>query len=53
MGNFSWLYADKENNVHYAMLDDVEMDSYLLVPPPFQSKYGKYILWNSCDYFYV
>ena len=41
MGQFSFLYADTDNKK--AMLDDVEMDSYLLVPPPFQSKYGKYI----------
>lgn len=43
MGQFSWLLCDKGNDEHYAMLDNVTRDSYLLVPPPFQSKYGKYI----------
>ena len=49
MGNFSWLYCDKGNDTHYAMLDDVVADSYLLVPPPFQAKYGKYILEKEYD----
>lgn len=41
MGQFSFLYANTDNKK--AMLDDVVADSYLLVPPPFQSKYGKAI----------
>lgn len=43
MGQFSWLYSNTENQ----MLDDVIADSYLLVPPEFQDKYGKYI-YESC-----
>lgn len=39
MGQFSWLYSDTERQ----MLDGVTHNSYLLVPPPFQSEYGKYI----------
>ena len=49
MGQFSWLYANNGNDVHYAMLDNVRADSYLLVPPPFQAKYGKYILEKEYD----
>lgn len=41
MGQFSWMYADTGNTVQ--MLDNVRRDSYLLVPPPFQRKYGKWI----------
>ena len=39
MGQFSWLYADNGKQ----MIDNRRADSYLLVPPPFQEKYGKYI----------
>lgn len=39
MGQFSWLYS----NTGKQMLDNRVADSYLLVPPPFQKKYGKYI----------
>ena len=39
MGQFSWIYSDTKEqliNNHYA-------DAYLLVPEPFQEKYGKSI----------
>lgn len=39
MGQFSWIYSDTKEqliNNHYA-------DAYLLVPEPFQKKYGKSI----------
>ena len=36
MGPFSWLYSDTNKQV----LDDVEADTYLLVPKPFQNEYG-------------
>lgn len=39
MGQFSWIYSDNGKQ----MLDDVEADSYLLVPEPFQREYGRYI----------
>lgn len=41
MGQFSWMYANTNNEEQ--MLDNVRADSYLLVPPPFQDTYGKYI----------
>lgn len=47
MGQWSYLYANTDNKK--AMLDNVKADSYLLVPPPFQSKYGKYILETEYD----
>lgn len=39
MGQFSWLYSDTGKQ----MVDNKYADSYLLVPPPFQSIYGKAI----------
>jgi len=39
MGQFSWIYADNGKQ----MIDNRKADSYLLVPPPFQKRYGKYI----------
>lgn len=39
MGNFSWIYSDTNK----AMKDNKVADSYLLVPPEFQSEYGPYI----------
>ena len=39
MGQFSWIYADTDK----AMIDGRHTDSYLLIPPAFQDKYGKYI----------
>ena len=47
MGMFSWKYANTDNKK--AMLDNVKANSYLLVPAPFQSKYGKYILEKEYD----
>lgn len=43
MGQFSWLYSDTCKQ----LLDDVHADTYLLVPKPFQNKYGKAI-YESC-----
>lgn len=45
MGQFSWVYSDTRK----AMKDNKRADSYLLVPPPFQEKYGKYILEECYD----
>ena len=39
MGQFSWIYADTDK----AMIDGKYKDSYLLIPPNFQDKYGKFI----------
>ena len=39
MGEFSWIYSDtKKQLVNFEMAD-----TYLLVPPAFQKKYGKAI----------
>lgn len=43
MGQFSWIYSD----THKQLLDDIYADTYLLVPKPFQEKYGKAI-YESC-----
>lgn len=43
MGQFSWIYSDTNKQV----VDDKIADTYLLVPPPFQNKYGKAI-YESC-----
>lgn len=43
MGQFSWIYSDTKK----ALLDGVPADTYLLVPKPFQEKYGKAI-YESC-----
>ena len=39
MGQFSWIYADTNRQV----VDNKKADTYLLVPKPFQNKYGKTI----------
>ena len=39
MGQFSRIYSDTNKQV----VDDKRADTYLLVPPPFQGKYGKAI----------
>lgn len=39
MGQFSWIYSDTKHQ----LLDDVYADAYLLVPKPFQEKYGNAI----------
>ena len=36
MGQFSWIYSDTKEQ----MINGRMVDSYLLVPPPFQEKYG-------------
>lgn len=43
MGQFSWLYSDTNKQ----LVDNKMADTYLLVPPPFQEKYGKAI-YESC-----
>ena len=39
MGQFSWIYSDTNKQV----IDNKMADTYLLVPEPFQDKYGKAI----------
>lgn len=39
MGQFSWIYSDTNRQV----VDNKIADTYLLVPRPFQNKYGKAI----------
>ena len=43
MGQFSWIYSDTDKQV----IDNKRADTYLLVPKPFQEKYGKAI-YESC-----
>ena len=43
MGQFSWIYSDTNRQLK----DNKRADTYLLVPPPFQDKYGKAI-YESC-----
>ena len=43
MGQFSWIYSDTNNQ----LIDNRMADTYLLVPKPFQEKYGKAI-YESC-----
>lgn len=43
MGQFSWIYSDTNKQV----IDNKRADTYLLVPKPFQKKYGKAI-YESC-----
>lgn len=43
MGQFSWIYSDTNKQ----LIDNRRADTYLLVPPPFQAKYGKAI-YESC-----
>lgn len=45
MGQFSWIYSDTDKQ----LLDDVYADTYLLVPKPFQEKYGKAIYEKCYD----
>ncbi len=45
MGQFSWLYSDTGEQV----LDGYKADTYLLVPEPFQNKYGKAIYEDCYD----
>ena len=45
MGQFSWIYSD----THKQLLDNVCADAYLLVPKPFQDKYGKAIYEDCYD----
>ena len=39
MGQFSWIYSDTNRQ----LIDNKRADTYLLVPEPFQEKYGEYI----------
>lgn len=43
MGQFSWIYADTNKQV----VDNKRADTYLLVPKPFQEKYGK-VIYEPC-----
>jgi hypothetical protein len=43
MGQFSWIYSDTDKQ----LIDNKKADTYLLVPPKFQEKYGKTI-YESC-----
>ena len=43
MGQFSWIYSDTNKQ----LIDNRMADTYLLVPKPFQEKYGKAI-YESC-----
>ena len=43
MGQFSWIYSDTNKQ----LVDNKRADAYLLVPGPFQEKYGKFI-YESC-----
>lgn len=43
MGQFSWIYSDTNKQ----LVDNKRADTYLLVPKPFQQKYGKAI-YESC-----
>ena len=45
MGQFSWIYSDTNKQV----IDNRVADTYLLVPPPFQDKYGKAIYERCYD----
>lgn len=45
MGQFSWIYSDTNKQV----IDDKRADTYLLVPKPFQKKYGKAIYEDCYD----
>lgn len=45
MGCFSWLYSDTGK----AMICGKTINSYLLVPPAFQDKYGEYIMTPQYD----
>ena len=45
MGQFSWIYSDTNKQ----LLDDVYAETYLLVPKPFQEKYGRAIYEGCYD----
>lgn len=45
MGQFSWIYSD----THKQLVDNKIADTYLLVPKPFQEKYGKAIYEDCYD----
>ena len=45
MGQFSWIYSDTDKQ----LVDNKKADAYLLVPPPFQEKYGKTIYEGCYD----
>lgn len=45
MGQFSWIYSDTNKQ----LLDNRRADTYLLVPKPFQDKYGKAIYEECYD----
>lgn len=45
MGQFSWIYSDTNKQV----VDNRYADTYLLVPEPFQDKYGKAIYERCYD----
>ena len=45
MGQFSWIYSDTNKQV----IDNKCADTYLLVPPPFQSIYGRAIYEGCYD----
>ena len=45
MGQFSWIYSDTNKQV----VDCKDADTYLLVPEPFQDKYGKTIYEDCYD----
>ena len=45
MGQFSWIYSDTNKQ----LLDNVCADTFLLVPKPFQDKYGKAIYEDCYD----
>lgn len=45
MGQYSWIYSDTNKQV----VDNKRADTYLLVPPPFQKKYGKAIYERCYD----
>ena len=45
MGQFSWIYSD----INKQLVDNKKADTYLLVPPPFQEKYGKAIYEDCYD----
>ena len=45
MGQFSWIYSDTNKQ----LIDNKRADTYLLVPKPFQEKYGKAIYEDCYD----
>ena len=46
MGQFSWMYCDTNNKKQ--MLDDVEVESFLLIPSPFVEEYKVDAIYESC-----